>query len=333
MAQKLPAPPLVQPLRTPAPHVQAALARAAQAKLPERSPLPLQPSQQSCRPQAEHVRRALAPAQAKLPDPPSPGRPQIQQAKHMQAAVASLQKKVPIAPPFCAAPPALSIKSPAAPRALQGKLEHQGLHSNVVQPDSLDWDVNAKDPGEGSWMIQQANNEVRIEYAGTLWSIPPHPLHNTTFGGFGNELEGGFTIIYGRRRTVTHEFSRTYRKTPKTGRDTEIQLIGDIEDPIQRMLGDRDAIGVVIEINQKQSICSGCQAALVAFVRTLKARTGKKVIIRARAEQRYESRGGRLLAGMQRLQHHGGDAEDFVPHMDANPDGWIGVHNYVAPAT
>ncbi len=331
MPQKPPAPPTIQPLRAsePAPHVRAAIMRAAQAKLPEHSPLPVRPPQQSCRPQAEHVRQALAPMQAKLLAPPH-GHPQTQ---HVQTPVVSLQSKVPLGPSSLGVPQTLPTSLPIVPRALQRKVQHQGSHSNVVQPDSLDWDVDAKDSNKGSWMIQQANNVVYIEHARSLWSIPPHPLHNTTFGGFGNEMEGGFTIIYGNRAGVTHEFSRTYRKKPRSGADTEIQLINDINDPIRRMLGDRNAIGVVIEINQKQSICSGCQAALVNFVRTLKAETGKKVIIRARAEQRYEARGGRLLAGMQHLQHHGGDAEDFAPHMDANPDGWIGVHNYIAPAT
>ncbi len=64
MPSKPPAPPRFPKPPSPAPHVQAAFARVAQAKLPARQPV-----------QAEHVRQALAVAQAKLvkvPAPPSP---------------------------------------------------------------------------------------------------------------------------------------------------------------------------------------------------------------------------------------------------------------------
>ncbi len=312
MPQKQPAPPFVQLSRAPAPHVKAAVAHAAQAKLPDRpNPPSRQPPplpEQNRPPQPPHVRQALAPAQAKPPAPPVYGTPQ---ARHPQATAIS---------------PSASV-----PRALQGKIH--GLPPRVVQPDSIEWEVNKKDSDQGAWMIQQAGVEVRIRHSGTLWDVASHPVHSVVFGGFGNELEGGYTILYGTRGRVTHKFSRSYRKAPRTGKDTEIQLIEDINAPIRRELQDEEAIGVVIEINQKQSICSGCQRALAEFVRKLKVDTGKKVIIRAKAEQRYESRGGRLLEGMQRLQHRGGFGEDRIPHMDANPDGWIGSHNYIAPAT
>ncbi|HEX6904101.1 MAG TPA: hypothetical protein VF789_30605 [Thermoanaerobaculia bacterium] len=74
-----PKPPLPSVLtRAPAKHVQDALARAAQAKLPERRP-----------PLADHVRKALQPAQAKIPERLPVSRPQ---APHVQAAVAVVQK-------------------------------------------------------------------------------------------------------------------------------------------------------------------------------------------------------------------------------------------------
>src|SRR4051794_33906457 len=93
--------------KPPAPHLQAALARTVQAKLPGRPP------------QAEHVRRALAPAQAKLPEPPSPARPP---APHVRSATAVVQRQVAVRPaglqrleagaPRRAAPSAPGVQSP-----------------------------------------------------------------------------------------------------------------------------------------------------------------------------------------------------------------------------
>jgi len=74
MPQKPPAPPS-QPPRAAAPHVQAAVARAAQAKLPERPPLPARPLQPAAslptqsRLPAHHVREAMSAVQTKLSIP------------------------------------------------------------------------------------------------------------------------------------------------------------------------------------------------------------------------------------------------------------------------
>jgi len=73
--------PAAQPPRAPAPHVHAAVARAAQAKMPERQPLPrpLQAKPEPLspgRPLAPHVLRANDSVQAKLAKPlPVPQRP------------------------------------------------------------------------------------------------------------------------------------------------------------------------------------------------------------------------------------------------------------------
>jgi hypothetical protein len=100
MPQKPPASPISTSVRIPAPHIQSALVRAAQAKLPDRPPQHGQPQQRSLPsapparpPQPEHVRRALSPAQAKLPDPPPQAR---STAPHVRDAVASVQRKVPL---------------------------------------------------------------------------------------------------------------------------------------------------------------------------------------------------------------------------------------------
>jgi hypothetical protein len=70
----LPPPPVIQ-ARVRAPHVQAALVRAAQAKLPERPPSqgriqqgPVPPLNRPS--QAAHVQQTLAAVQAKMPEPP-----------------------------------------------------------------------------------------------------------------------------------------------------------------------------------------------------------------------------------------------------------------------
>ncbi|MFL6234160.1 MAG: hypothetical protein ACJ76N_13580 [Thermoanaerobaculia bacterium] len=100
--------PPIPPPRPPALHVQAATARAAQAKLPDRVPAP-RPSPPLAVPVlAEHVRRALAPAQAKLPQAVAPGRPQ---ASHVRNAVQAVQA-MPAAPPRTFRPPAPHVPSP-----------------------------------------------------------------------------------------------------------------------------------------------------------------------------------------------------------------------------
>jgi hypothetical protein len=120
------------PARVSAPHVQAALARAAQAKLPDR-PLPHGPSQQRSLPtplparppQPEHFRRALAPAQAKLPEPPSQMR---QPAPHVRDAVASVQRKVPNLPAGLRQP------APHVQAALGGRVQAKPEQRTVPLP-------------------------------------------------------------------------------------------------------------------------------------------------------------------------------------------------------
>jgi hypothetical protein len=92
MSQKRPSPPPVAPFSRPsAPHVQATVPRAAQAKLPERCPAPL----------AAHVRGALAAAQAKA----SAAAPDRRPAPHVRAVVEAVQAKTsPAAAPRTAAP-------------------------------------------------------------------------------------------------------------------------------------------------------------------------------------------------------------------------------------
>jgi hypothetical protein len=97
MPQKPPFPP-AQPSRTSAPHVQAAVARAAQAKLPDRPASQAHPQpdrvpnvMHRSSPQAAHVQKALAAVQAKRPEFPPAGR---LPAVHVQNAVASVQRKV-----------------------------------------------------------------------------------------------------------------------------------------------------------------------------------------------------------------------------------------------
>jgi len=110
MPQKPPSPPAL-PSRPQAPHVQAAVARAVQSKLPERSPAPRQTlsasptAQPPARLPAEHVHRALAPAQAKLPQVSQQGRPQ---APHVVNAVRSAQMKM-AAPVQNSRPPASHV--------------------------------------------------------------------------------------------------------------------------------------------------------------------------------------------------------------------------------
>jgi len=123
MAQKSPALPN-PPSRAAAPHVQAAVARAAQAKLPERPASPVHPhpsrvpsAPRNPSPQAAHVRNTLAPVQAKLQESPLQGRPP---AAHVQNAVGSVQRKgsMPVVRPRQAAPP-----MPVLPgRAVQARL-------------------------------------------------------------------------------------------------------------------------------------------------------------------------------------------------------------------
>ncbi|MFL6263333.1 MAG: hypothetical protein ACJ76Y_26860 [Thermoanaerobaculia bacterium] len=102
--------PPIPPPRQPALHVQAATARAAQAKLPDRVPAPWPSPPPAVPVLAEHVRRALAPAQAKLPQAVAPGRPQ---APHVRNAVQAVQA-MPAAPPRTFRPPAPPVPSPVS---------------------------------------------------------------------------------------------------------------------------------------------------------------------------------------------------------------------------
>lgn len=116
MAPKPPASPAF-PARAVAPHVQAAVARAAQAKLlPQGSAAhpsrpSVQPSSPPKPPQADHVRRALGPAQAKLPTPPRLPQAGLPQAKHVRQALAQVQAKP--------RPPARTTHLRAAPHSIQ----------------------------------------------------------------------------------------------------------------------------------------------------------------------------------------------------------------------
>jgi hypothetical protein len=113
--------------RPPAPHVQAALLRAAQAKLPDR--LPAAP--------APHVRNALAAAQAKQPPAP-PGRHQAPQAPHVRQALHAAQAKLPApatqaaqaaqaANARQAAPPVAGIQGRPGPVLQRRKVQVPGL--------------------------------------------------------------------------------------------------------------------------------------------------------------------------------------------------------------
>lgn len=124
MARKPPTPPGAKPW-APAPHVQAAVARAAQAKLPVRpaaaAPDPTPPAAMpgaqakpvpSRPPQADHVRRALAPAQAKLPTAAGPGRAP---APHVTAATAAVQRlAAPVPRSVGTPPPAVPLRPAGA---------------------------------------------------------------------------------------------------------------------------------------------------------------------------------------------------------------------------
>jgi len=103
--------PTVIPMRTPAPHVQAVLARAAQAKLPDRPSPPSQLPQaraqaqpQKDLPQLPQVFRIPAPAQAKLP--------------HVPAKVSSHLPKSPIAHANRAAAPRPALHQPLKPTVI-----------------------------------------------------------------------------------------------------------------------------------------------------------------------------------------------------------------------
>jgi hypothetical protein len=123
----------ISPPRPPAAHVQAALLRAAQAKLPDRSP------RQG--PQPEHVRRALAPLQAKLPDPPSQTRPP---APHVRAAVTAVQRK--------------ATGSPARP------VQAKTLQRAVLQP------AKVKDlPGYKELSLSQSYTAKQYSYAASRY--------------------------------------------------------------------------------------------------------------------------------------------------------------------
>jgi len=140
------------PSRTPAPHVQAAVARAAQAKLPERAPSPgrtpqrpLPAAPQNPPSQAAHVRRALTPAQAKLPEPVSQGR---LPAAHVRDAVASVQTK-PSVPAILAVRQRMTAE-PATPapgcRAPENRVI-KAAQSKAVQPyvlERVDWESSDK---------------------------------------------------------------------------------------------------------------------------------------------------------------------------------------------
>jgi len=104
----MPPQPPIPPPRTPALHVRAATARAAQAKLPDRVPAP-PPAPLPARAPAEHVRRALAPVQAKLPQAATPG--SRLPAPHVRDAVRAVQA-MPAPPPRIASPPAPPVPPP-----------------------------------------------------------------------------------------------------------------------------------------------------------------------------------------------------------------------------
>ena len=99
-------PPLTQPPRPPAPHVQAAIARTAQAKSPPPllSPSQTFPALSRNQPhQAASGHQTFPPAQPKLPPPVSRDR---SPAPHVRAAVASVQTKLSAQPPKTGQPAA-----------------------------------------------------------------------------------------------------------------------------------------------------------------------------------------------------------------------------------
>lgn len=174
---------------------------------------------------------------------------------------------------------------------------------------------------------------VIIKHGNREWGVPPHPLHDETdLTGQGQFLVGGYTLLYYREGNVVHSYSETEYMEPGTGPDdhTEIQYVEEVEEEILRELM-RDALGVIIEICQINSPCTRCQKYLTSKVNAWKQSTRKKVIVRASARDAYESHGGAIFEGNQKIRHGYGDPGAH-PHMDNLVNiGYVGIHKYMEP--
>jgi hypothetical protein len=210
---------------------------------------------------------------------------------------------------------------------------YQRNASNVIQRDQVDSvALNQDDEQAGLWNINQDGLHVLIEHFGESWDVELHPLHQLQIGGFGNTFYGGYTLIYEQDDEVVTDQSRRTTKNPRIGEHTEKQYIEEVEGAILGALNG-DALGVVIEINQTQSICTACQKYLTSKVNEWKAATGKKVIIRAQARDLYEHQSGQIGLGNQELRAGRGEGEELYPVMDNNDEGgYVGIHNYLRRA-
>lgn len=189
----------------------------------------------------------------------------------------------------------------------------------------------------GDWKVTQDDElEVKIEHAGSKWRVrelhPVHHLSDATFAMFGNCLYGGYTILSydGGRDQVKHRFSKNYGPYSPSAKHTEPQLMDAIEDSLTAELEKDSVIGAIIEFKQTNTPCATCQGKLATFVNGLKTSTGKKVILRAQALVVYQSAPGVLGRGMADINNSRRRDDGLsVPYMDANTDGYLGIHNHV----